>query len=325
MTQALSNPVAVHAQAKVSSVDRFGFTLFVAIAVHALVILGVAFDAEDPVPVATTLEVTLARFTSAQAPEKADFIAQDNQLGSGDSHAKTLPSSREVAPFQNNQATAVAPGIVPSQQAVIQPPQPPQPALAEEPAEVAALQPPLSEQPEQLKTQGDSDWKLFKRARQQPAAVVPPAFGLSSSLLSRSLEIASLEARLDDLRQQQANAPRVRRLTSASTRASFDAEYLDSWRRKVERVGNINYPEQARRKELHGNLRLLVVLRPDGSLERVAVLKSSGHPVLDNAAKRIVRLAAPYAPFPVELRKRADRVEIIRTWKFERTQLGVNG
>ncbi|MFT6916043.1 MAG: protein TonB [Motiliproteus sp.] len=324
MTQALSNPVEMHTQTAVSSVDRFGFTLFVAIAVHALLILGVAFDAEEPAPVATTLEVTLASFSSEQAPEKADFIAQDNQLGSGDSQDKALPSSREVAPFQNNEAKPVAPGIVPSQQALIQPPQP-RLAPEEEPVEVAARKPHRSEQPERLKTQGDSSWKLFEPAAEKPAAVAPAASGLSASLLARSLEIAGLEARLDDLRQQEANAPRVRRLTSASTRASFDARYLDSWRRKVERVGNINYPEQARRQDLHGNLRLLVVLRPDGSLERVDVLKSSGHPVLDNAAKRIVRLAAPYAAFPPELRKRADRVEIIRTWKFERTKLGVNG
>ncbi len=300
--------------------DRFGFTLFVALAVHALLILGLGFDAEQPAPMATTLEVTLAQFSSDKAPEKADFIAQNNQLGSGEQQHKALPSTREVAPFQNNEATPVAPGITPSQLQMIRPPQPEQ---VEQPEDADAKQR-ATEQPERLSSVADSQWLVRNRTPEQAAAAVATATGLSSSLLARSLEIASLEAKLDSLRQEQASAPRVRRLTSASTRASYDAQYLDSWRRKVERIGNINYPEQARRHELYGNLRLLVVLRPDGSLERVGILKSSGHKLLDDAAKRIVRLAAPYAPFPPELRKRADRVEIIRTWKFERSQLGVN-
>ena len=327
MSQTLSPPAPlVHAplapaQTPVSSVDRFGFTLFVAITVHALLILGLGFEDEQPAPAATTLEVTLAQFSSEKAPDKADFIAQNNQLGSGELEQKTLPAAREVAPFQNNQATPVAPGIAPSQFEQIQPPQP---EAVEKPDTADAKRQVETKQPEQISTRADSLWQVVNRPPENAAAEEPVATGLSSSLLARSLEIASLEAKLDSLRQEQASAPRVRRLTSASTRASFDAQYLDSWRRKVERVGNLNYPEQARRRELYGNLRLLVVLRPDGSLERVDVLKSSGHKVLDDAAKRIVRLAAPYAAFPPELRKRADRVEIIRTWKFERSRLGVN-
>lgn len=310
-------------QAPPSTADRFGFPLFIAIAVHGLLILGLNFTAEQPKPAAITLEVTLAQFKSDKAPEKADFIAQNDQLGSGEQQHKSLPTTREVAPFQTNQATPVAPGIKPSQHELIQPPQPLQ-EQAEQPDKADAKQLIEAEQPEQVSTLADSLWQVVKLTPEQPAAAAPVATGMSASLLARSLEIASLEAKLDTLRQEHASAPRIRRLTSASTRASYDAQYLDSWRRKVERVGNINYPEQARRRELYGNLRLVVVLRPDGSLERVDVLKSSGHKVLDDAAKRIVRLAAPYAPFPPELRKHADRVEIIRTWKFERSRLGVN-
>ena len=121
-----------------------------------------------------------------------------------------------------------------------------------------------------------------------------------------------------------ANRPRVRRLYSASTRKSYDAAYLDGWRRKVERVGNLNYPEEALRRRLYGHLRLLVVIQPDGRLKSVEVLKSSGHSILDDAAKRIVYLSAPFAPFPPEIRKRADLIEIIRTWRFERSRFGIN-
>lgn len=309
--------------ATVSSIDRFGFTLFLAIAVHALFILGLSFTTEQPKPAAQTLEVTLAQFSSEEAPEKADFIAQHNQVGSGDQEAKTLPTSREQAPFQNNDASPVAPGVEPSPFEELMPPQPvvtEKPLNPEQPAE----QPQPADQPEQLVTRAEVQRQVVNKTEQQSAEATPVATGLSSSLLARSLEIASLEAKLDDLRQERAHAPRVRRLTSASTRESYDALYLESWRRKVERVGNLNYPDEARRRGLYGSLRLLVTLRPDGSLERVELLKSSGYKLLDDAAKRIVRLAAPYPVFPPQLRKNADRVEIIRTWKFERARMGVN-
>jgi protein TonB len=309
--------------ATVSSVDRFGFTLFLAVAVHALIILGLTFTVDPPEPAAKTLEVTLAQFRSEEAPDEADFIAQHNQIGSGDQQAKTLPTSRELAPFQNNDASPVAPGTAPSPIELIQPPQPvvaEQPLTPEKPAE--QLQ--QADHPEQLVTRNEALRQVINRAEQQPAEATPPVTGLSSSLLARSLEIASLEAKLDDMRQERAHEPRVRRLTSASTRESYDALYLESWRRKVERVGNLNYPEEARRRKLFGSLRLLVTLRPDGSLQRVELLKSSGYKLLDDAAKRIVRMAAPYPVFPPELRKQADLVEIIRTWKFERSRVGVN-
>ena len=95
------------------------------------------------------------------------------------------------------------------------------------------------------------------------------------------------------------------------------AWYKDEWRKKVERIGNLNYPDDARRRQIHGSLRLLVSINRDGSLYEVMVLESSGEQVLDQAAMRIVRLAAPYAPFTGDLAD-IDRLEIIRTWRFER-------
>jgi protein TonB len=137
-------------------------------------------------------------------------------------------------------------------------------------------------------------------------------------LLERSLEIASLEARLDKQRQIYAKRPRIKRLTSLSTVSSADAFYLNSWRRKIEGIGNLNYPDEARRRKLYGSLRLMVAVLPDGSLNEVALLETSGHQTLDDAAIRIVRLAAPFAPFPDELRQSTDVLEIIRTWQFRK-------
>ena len=91
---------------------------------------------------------------------------------------------------------------------------------------------------------------------------------------------------------------------------------MDAWRTKVERVGNLNYPEQAKRQNLSGSLVLDVALKPDGGIESINVIRPSPHKILDEAAIRIVRLAAPYAPFPPELRADYDLVHITRTWKF---------
>lgn len=127
--------------------------------------------------------------------------------------------------------------------------------------------------------------------------------------------MASLKAKLDHLQRDYSRAPRVLRVTSVTTKAAAEAPYLDYWETLVEQVGNQHYPEEARRQRVFGSLRLAVRLRPDGSVEQVEVLASSGHRVLDLAAIRTIRLAAPFAPFPPEL-AHWDRLEIIRTWQF---------
>jgi protein TonB len=95
------------------------------------------------------------------------------------------------------------------------------------------------------------------------------------------------------------------------------SQYLEDWRRKVERVGAMNYPEEARGK-FFGSLVLSVALRPDGSVDRIVIVRSSGNPVLDEAAKRIVTFAAPFAPFPPDIRQETDYLDITRTWNFTR-------
>lgn len=109
---------------------------------------------------------------------------------------------------------------------------------------------------------------------------------------------------------------RVRRLGNVVPPSPDFAYYLNSWRRKVERIGQLNYPQQARAEGIVGNLRLLVAIAPDGALDEVRVLETSGHKLLDDAALRIVRLAAPYAPFPPAMKATTDILEIERTWRF---------
>ena len=107
-----------------------------------------------------------------------------------------------------------------------------------------------------------------------------------------------------------------RKFIGARTQEYRFAQYIEDWRVKVERIGNLNYPAQARRDQIYGKLQLSVSIRADGSVENIEVSHSSGHRILDAAAMRIVKLAAPYAPLPADIRRDTDILTITRTWTF---------
>ncbi len=270
--------------------DRLGFALLIGVAVHAIALFGIGFAALPKSRAPAALAVTIAFDAAQQAPDKADFLAQSNQLGSGE--------GREAAELSNDrEADFSAERINPAQP-------------------VGAVTPPDGGAAEYRTHQPPVAADVAQRS-----AVPPPARESSESAPSAATfsvpedEVASLKAKLDHLRHDYSRAPRVLRVTSVSTRAAEAAPYLDDWETLVERVGNQHYPEDARRQRVFGSLRLAVRLRPDGSVEQVEVLASSGHRVLDLAAVRTVRLAAPFPPFPPEL-AHWDRLEIIRTWQF---------
>ena len=275
----------------VRAADRLGFTLFVAALLHIAVIVGVGFNMEAPKQISKTLEITLSTFKSEKAPEKADFLAQDNQQGSGTLDKKAVPKTTEIAPFQDNSVKKVTPP----------PAAKPEQTQAAPKAAVTTVAPTAKKapsQPQKVKTEA------------APKASIPT---FDSSQLSS--EISSLEAELANEQQLYAKRPKIYRMSAASTMRDKGAWYKEDWRKKIERIGNLNYPEQARREKIYGKLRLLVSINRDGSLHEVLVLESSGQPLLDQAAQRIVRLAAPFAPFTGDLAD-IDRLEIIRTWKF---------
>ena len=134
-------------------------------------------------------------------------------------------------------------------------------------------------------------------------------------LVQRSLEIARLEAEISKSISLYEKMPK-RKFIGARTQEYRYAQYVEDWRGKVERIGNMNYPEAARRQKIYGKLTLTVNIRSDGSIENVEINKSSGQRILDAAAQRIVKLAAPYAPFPPDIRKETDILSITRTWTF---------
>ncbi len=279
-------------RATVRPADRLGFTLFVAALLHLALLLGVGFSMDKPPTISKTLEITLATFKSQAPPKDADYLAQDNQEGSGTLEKKAVPKTTEVAPFQDNKINKVTPPPAVKQ---------PQPKPAPEKKAVATVA------PAPRKTES----KPAEVKQQEKPKTATPDF--DSSQLSS--EIASLEAELSNEQQAYAKRPRIHRLSAASTMRDKGAWYKDDWRKKVERIGNLNYPDEARRQQIYGSLRLMVSINSDGSLYEVLVLESSGQPLLDQAAQRIVRLAAPFAPFTGDLAD-VDRLEIIRTWRF---------
>jgi protein TonB len=276
--------------------DHLGFFIFVAFALHLMFILGVSFVGGASDYHAPQLEVTLAQYQSREAPEDARFIAQSNQAGSGTLAERAELTTRRQADFSDNRIRELggAPLVTqiqprPRKDTIVS-------TINDGPRQV--VQDPVDEEPE----------PVFS------AAVDPEIRKLSQS-------IASLEARLDEQQQAYAERPRVKRLTALSARAAADAAYLHNWRTRVEAVGNQHYPDASRQYGIYGDLRLLVAIRQDGTIDNIEVLSSSGHAVLDEAAIRIVRMAAPFEPFPAELRETTDMLEIIRTWKFRKNRL----
>jgi len=277
---------------RVRPADRLGFTLFLAAALHLGLILGLGFTLSEPKQISKTLEITLSTFKSEEKPKDADFLAQDNQQGSGTLEHKASPKTTEQAPFQDTEVRKVTP------------PAAPPPSTQPEPAKTVVT----TRSPQQQKAE------VKQQTQPQPEPQSAPAFD-SSQL---SAEIASLEAELAKDVERYAKRPRVSRQNSAATMRDISAWYRDEWRKKVERIGNLNYPDEARRQQIYGSLRMLVTINRDGTVQELRVIESSGQPALDDAALRIVRLAAPFAPFTGELAQKYDQVEIIRTWRFER-------
>lgn len=281
-----------------SSLDRLIFTSFLAVTVHAMIILGVTFTSENRASSTHTMEITLAQHRSLIRPEETDFLAQFNQLGSGTLEEKKLLRSPEQSRFFDTEIRDIR-------------------EVTTKTKTIQNLQPELATV---IDTQNNYRLKTIRNETKSESKEQVQLSQIESSR-RRSHEIASLEARLEKQRAIHAKRPRIKRLTSLSAAYSIDASYLDSWRRDIERIGNINYPEKARQEKLYGSLRLLVAILPDGELKEVRMLESSGQTVLDDAALNIVTLAAPFAPFPEELRETTDVLEIIRTWRFQQNRI----
>jgi periplasmic protein TonB len=308
--------------------DRLIFTLLFSVIIHLVIVLGVSFTVTSPPtnqPV-SNLEITLVKQQTKLEPEEADFLAQANNEGGGETDEK-LPEPTPEEPIPAAIEASSAEIIPPPQEIVPDPipverpiPEPPKP----EPEIIEVVEKPV--EPKKMVTQAKAERKVAvveepEDVLEKIKDVLPetkPQLSARDLIMQAKTEISRLEEQLDQSRKVLSKRPKKRRISSR-TKEYAGAAYHDAWRRKVERIGNLNYPLEAKQKRINGNLMLSVDINPDGSVppDGIVVSRSSGHKVLDDAAIKIVRLAAPYAEIPENVLQGYDMITIIRTWKFE--------
>ena len=276
-------------------------TTGIATALHLLILLGVAIAGAYSVTQQNSQrEVTLSVFHNTDKPDDADFIAPENQLGSGSLEAHEELSTNQLSLAHDKQTNEIFLNT----------------ELANNPEVIAVdniriVTTTSSSQhfaivDENLKPQKNKEVAKEESVR---------------TIADLNLQIASLEAKLLDNVQSNAKKTRAKIVTSISALASNDAAYLHQWRDRIETVGNLHYPDEARRQSLYGDVRLLVKLHASGLVEEIAVLASSGSSILDQAAIESIRLASPFEPFPQALAAEYDRLDIIRTWQFRKNRV----
>jgi protein TonB len=267
--------------------DPIGATLLFSLLLHGVVLLGITFHFVKSAPGLPTLDVTLVDVANREAPDAADFLAQANNRGGGVSDKTARPSQRFSGPLPK-----------------------PTPGTAAAPVEATVPRPQQATDTRMVTTRGNTDFAVTSDTGQHAQ---DPQDLPSADELRRRQEMAQLAAELRNRTEAYAKRPK-KKFISANTKEYVYAAYMRGWVDRIERIGNLNYPDEARRRELHGELELTVTLNRDGSVKAIDVNRSSGHPLLDKAAERIVRLAAPFPPIPTT--EHVDELHITRTWQF---------
>ncbi|MFN3987056.1 MAG: energy transducer TonB [Rhodocyclaceae bacterium] len=272
---------------------RFALAVLASLVFHG-VVLSMQFkppERNDARSRESGLEVVLVNARHARPPVDADVLAQASLEGGGASDENVRPTT----PVPPQDATREGDALLDAQKRVEVAPTPQKPVMT-------------SPQPERK--------QVARPDTQAPAEEAPPETKRPSGLdLMDSIAVAAqIEAQIDRSLNEYAKRPR-RQFVGARTREYRFARYVDDWRLKVERVGTLNYPEAARGR-LYGSLLLTVEIRSDGTLERVEVERSSGQKALDDAAIQIVKLSAPFAAFPPDIRVDTDNLVITRTLTF---------
>lgn len=269
--------------------DRFSMTFVLATIFHGIVILGVSFSFSPPADSKTppALDIILVQTQAPDNTEDADYLAQVSQRGGGDNEKKSRP--RELF----SAATLSARSGLAKQTRIEQQQQ------QKQTEQVAML------------TQADASYSVHSDKTPEKSE----ERDFRDKTASKNTQATRLAAEISNIIEQQASMDRTQYLNS-STKEFTAAKYMRDWVDRVERIGNLNYSDQARRNKLSGTLILDVVINADGKLVKTDLRHSSGHQVLDDAAKRIVQLAAPFPAFPKKLRAETDVIHITRSWEF---------
>ena len=273
---------------RVGENERLGATLALSLILHGMLVLGLGFSLEDAAPVVPTLDVILSQTQTPLTPKEADFLAAASQQGGGD-HDKAQRPRDNQAGWIPQQETGLAPQALRAQSPQAAPP--PQPRVI-------------------TARNGDT---TAVQAQPRP---VPDRTDLAPGdrKIEHDADMARLAAEIHLRSELYAKRPK-RKFVSASTREYVYANYLRAWVDRAERVGNLNYPDEARRERLSGTLVISVAVRRDGSVEQTRIIQSSGVPLLDSTALRIVKLAEPFPPLP-ETDEHIDILHVTRTWNF---------
>jgi periplasmic protein TonB len=295
----MSNTILTPIKPSIGANDRLGFTLFLAIAIHLIIVLGIGFTKSDAnqSEAMPSLDIILANTSTPEQPDNPDFLAQDNQIGGGNQDEKARPSA---------------------------------PISASAPINEQGLTNQAQSRKIANRVRVENIYYINKReavdkiehAKRNDRAT-PQEISIEE-IERQQQKIASLRAEIRKMTVNYAKRPRSITLT-ASTRKAVEAGYLAKWVSKIEHIGNLNYPAEAEVKKINGSLRLNVRINSLGEVIDAQVTKSSGEVLLDEAARRIVRLAQPFDAFPAELKERADQIVIVRTWEFNSNKLTTSG
>ncbi len=273
---------------RIGESDRLGATMVLSVLLHAMLILGIGFAVEDAAPVMPTLDVILTQTRSALTPKQADFLAQAANQGGGEHDKSTRPTAPQAGRL-------------------------PQPVDGLAPRPLHSQTPAPTPPPESRVITTTAAQQTTPTPQSRPE-VEPNALPQGQEKINRDIAMARLAAEIHLRSQQYAKRPK-RKFVSASTREYAWAEYLRGWVDRVERVGNLNYPDEARQRRIGGVVVISVGVRRDGSVDSSRIIQSSHIPMLDNAALRIVKLSEPFAALP-KTQEDPDILHVTRTWQF---------
>lgn len=274
---------------ELSNNDSLLVALFIAAILHVVIVLGVNFTPPKPEHFSRSIEVTLVNTPAQQAPKDARFLAPDNQLGAGRHDQKPEPQQLKL-PGSGSPANRQA--GKPAQQ---------------QHSEAAATQ--------KILTRHQARQKIIPAHKPALTAGDQPHPHLSPDRVQQ--QIAQLGAEIRQS-QQSSEDSRITFISEVSAHKYVAAQYLKDWETKVERIGNLNYPQVAAKKNFSGSLTMNVTINADGSIHGITIVRSSGSTALDEAARQIVRMSAPFAPLPLDLLKELNPkiLGITRIWKF---------
>ena len=268
--------------------ERLSATVVLSLLLHGLLILGVGFALDSAAPVMPTLDVILSQARNALTPEQADFLAQANNQGGGEDDKAVRPRDS-----QTGDLARAEPGLAPR--------------------ELRAQSPSPAPPPEARVVSSTAGQASVPQPESVPEAATTP-LPRGDRHVAQDVAMARLAAEIHANTRLYARRP-SRKFVSASTREYAWAAYLRAWVDRVERVGNLNYPDEARRRRMRGTVVINVGIRRDGSVEGAEIVRSSGVPLLDSSALRIARLAEPYPPLP-PTEEDPDILNVVRTWQF---------